>query len=107
MCGCCVHHRGGVSSYRKAAVYERSALVLLERQHQCTLYLCLILPPAAAAAVMPVPDPQALTSAPLFCWFEALFLLGYRPALRAQLRERVDAAVAVHKAKTGSSTGSW
>lgn len=34
---------------------------------------------------------QALTLAPLFVWFELLFLLGYRPQLFAELQKRVAA----------------
>lgn len=33
---------------------------------------------------------QAFALAPLFVWFEALFLLGYRPALYAELQRRVE-----------------
>jgi uncharacterized membrane protein YGL010W len=36
-----------------------------------------------------VPCVQALTLAPLFVWFELLFLLGYRPQLFAELQKRV------------------
>lgn len=34
---------------------------------------------------------QSLVLAPLFVWFELLFLLGYRPQLYAQLQDRVAA----------------
>ena len=37
---------------------------------------------------------QSLVLAPLFVWFEALFLLGYRPGLRRQLQQAVDAEMA-------------
>lgn len=37
--------------------------------------------------------PQSLVLAPLFVWFELLFLLGYRPQLYAQLQERVSANI--------------
>lgn len=37
---------------------------------------------------------QALTLAPLFVWFELLFLLGYRPQLFAELQKRVAAETA-------------
>ena len=57
-----------------------------------------------AAPCTPPPNPlppknKAFALAPLFVWLEALFLLGYRPALRAQLEKRVAAAVAQHKRK--------
>jgi uncharacterized membrane protein YGL010W len=42
---------------------------------------------------------QALTLAPLFVWFELLFLLGYRPQLYKQLQQRVTASIAAHKQK--------
>jgi len=34
---------------------------------------------------------QAFSLAPLFVWFELLFLVGYRPGLYAQLQQRVQA----------------
>ncbi|GIL47469.1 hypothetical protein Vafri_4293 [Volvox africanus] len=37
---------------------------------------------------------QAFALAPLFVWFEALFLLGYRPVLREQLKRRVAELIA-------------
>lgn len=37
---------------------------------------------------------QAFGLAPLFVWFELLFLLGYRPALKKDLDERVKARLA-------------
>ncbi|PNH07027.1 hypothetical protein TSOC_006531 [Tetrabaena socialis] len=37
---------------------------------------------------------QAFALAPFFVWFELLFLLGYRPALRQQLKQRVDELIA-------------
>jgi uncharacterized membrane protein YGL010W len=42
---------------------------------------------------------QALTLAPLFVWFELLFLLGYRPQLYAQLQQRAKADIAKYKRK--------
>lgn len=42
---------------------------------------------------------QALTLAPLFVWFELLFLLGYRPELYKELQKRVAADIAKFKAK--------
>lgn len=42
---------------------------------------------------------QAVTLAPLFVWFELLFLLGYRPQLYAQLQQRVKADIAKYKRK--------
>jgi uncharacterized membrane protein YGL010W len=42
---------------------------------------------------------QALTLAPLFVWFELLFLLGYRPGLYAELQKRVAADIARLKQK--------
>lgn len=44
--------------------------------------------------VQPLLNTQAFALAPLFVWMELLFLLGYRPALRAKLGERVDTAIA-------------
>lgn len=43
---------------------------------------------------------QALTLAPLFVWFELLFLLGYRPQLYAELQQRVAADIAKYKQKS-------
>lgn len=43
--------------------------------------------------------PQSLVLAPLFVWFEFLFLLGYRPALYAQLQQAVQANIAAWKAE--------
>ncbi|KAF6265193.1 hypothetical protein COO60DRAFT_1034201 [Scenedesmus sp. NREL 46B-D3] len=40
---------------------------------------------------------QAITLAPLFVWFELLFLLGYRPELYKQLQQRVTASITAHK----------
>ncbi len=40
------------------------------------------------------PRTQAFGLAPLFVWFELLFLLGYRPALKKDLAERVKLRVA-------------
>jgi uncharacterized membrane protein YGL010W len=37
---------------------------------------------------------QAFALAPLFVWFEALFLVGYWPGLRRQLQQAVDAEIA-------------
>eukprot|EP00878_Enallax_costatus_P006710 GHUV01007035.1.p1 GENE.GHUV01007035.1~~GHUV01007035.1.p1 ORF type:complete len:264 (+),score=40.52 GHUV01007035.1:2-793(+) len=42
---------------------------------------------------------QALTLAPLFVWFELLFLVGYRPQLYAQLQKNVVANVAKFRAQ--------
>lgn len=42
---------------------------------------------------------QALTLAPLFVWFELLFLLGYRPQLYADLQKRVAADLTKLKKK--------
>ncbi|KXZ41991.1 hypothetical protein GPECTOR_228g508 [Gonium pectorale] len=42
---------------------------------------------------------QAFALAPLFVWFELLFLLGYRPGLRAELGVRVRERVAALDAK--------
>lgn len=41
---------------------------------------------------------QAFALAPLFVWFELLFLLGYRPQLRQALKERVEAQLAALRA---------
>jgi uncharacterized membrane protein YGL010W len=46
---------------------------------------------------LPPVAPQALTLAPLFVWFELLFLLGYRPQLYADLQQRVTADITRHK----------
>lgn len=40
---------------------------------------------------------QSLVLAPLFVWFELLFLLGYRPALRQEVLARIRANIAEHK----------
>jgi uncharacterized membrane protein YGL010W len=40
---------------------------------------------------------QAVLLAPLFVWFELLFLLGYRPQLHAQLTKRVKTEIAAWK----------
>lgn len=37
---------------------------------------------------------QAFALAPLFVWFELLFLLGYRPQLHAELEKRVQSEIA-------------
>lgn len=37
---------------------------------------------------------QSLVLAPLFVWLELLFLLGYRPALHADLLKSIEANVA-------------
>jgi uncharacterized membrane protein YGL010W len=42
---------------------------------------------------------QAFTLAPLFVWFELLFLLGYRPQLFAELQKRVAAETSKLKKK--------
>jgi hypothetical protein len=42
---------------------------------------------------------QAFALAPLFVWFEALFLLGYRPALQRQLKQRVGELIAEFNAQ--------
>lgn len=34
---------------------------------------------------------QSLVLAPLFAWFELLFLLGYRPSLKRELEARIEA----------------
>lgn len=44
--------------------------------------------------------PQSLVLAPLFVWFEFLFLVGYRPALYAQLQTAVNANIAAWQAST-------
>jgi uncharacterized membrane protein YGL010W len=41
--------------------------------------------------------PQALTLAPLFVWFELLFLLGYRRDLYRKLQARVAADIAAFR----------
>jgi uncharacterized membrane protein YGL010W len=41
-----------------------------------------------------MPQLQAFALAPLFVWLELLFLLGYRPKLKAALDVRVSEAVA-------------
>eukprot|EP00884_Botryococcus_braunii_P022199 jgi/Botrbrau1/8663/Bobra.0087s0017.2 len=42
---------------------------------------------------------QSLVLAPLFAWFEGLFRLGYRPALRRELDSRIQADLAGWKAQ--------
>lgn len=42
---------------------------------------------------------QAFALAPLFVWYELLFLLGYRPTLRHELQAQVDQLIAAHRAK--------
>ncbi|KAG2445739.1 hypothetical protein HXX76_000345 [Chlamydomonas incerta] len=42
---------------------------------------------------------QAFALAPLFVWYELLFLLGYRPALRRELQARVEELITAHRAK--------
>jgi len=42
---------------------------------------------------------QATSLAPLFVWFELLFLLGYRPDLKSHLKERVREDIAAWRNK--------
>jgi uncharacterized membrane protein YGL010W len=42
---------------------------------------------------------QAFSLAPLFVWYELLFLLGYRPQLYKQLQARVEREIAAFKAQ--------
>lgn len=42
---------------------------------------------------------QAFSLAPLFVWYELLFLLGYRPQLYKQLQARVEKEIAAFKAQ--------
>ncbi|GAX73463.1 hypothetical protein CEUSTIGMA_g915.t1 [Chlamydomonas eustigma] len=42
---------------------------------------------------------QAVSLAPLFVWFELLFLFGYRPELQSQLKARVSADIAAWRKK--------
>lgn len=37
---------------------------------------------------------QAFVLAPLFVWFELLFLLGYRPKLQSELETRIRSEIA-------------
>lgn len=60
----------------------RSAVLLL---------LCLVECTSVRLRISTVSSLQAFSLAPLFVWFELLFLLGYRPQLYAQLQERVSA----------------
>lgn len=48
---------------------------------------------------------QAFALAPLFVWYELLFLLGYRPALRAALAQRVAKDVAAWKRAQSKKAG--
>ncbi|GFR52994.1 hypothetical protein Agub_g15685 [Astrephomene gubernaculifera] len=48
---------------------------------------------------------QAFALAPLFVWFELLFLLGYRPALRRQVGQRVAQMVAQLRASRQQRLG--
>lgn len=41
---------------------------------------------------------QSLLLAPLFVWFELLFLLGYRKRLRMEVQKRIDEDIATWKA---------
>lgn len=41
---------------------------------------------------------QSLVLAPLFVWFELLFLLGYRPGLKADIDRAIAANIAAHRA---------
>jgi uncharacterized membrane protein YGL010W len=43
---------------------------------------------------------QSLVLAPLFVWFELLFQLGYRPALKAEVDARVERSVAAWRAQS-------
>jgi hypothetical protein len=47
-------------------------------------------PPARSCLLLLAAAPQAFALAPLFVWYELLFLLGYRPSLRAALQARVE-----------------
>lgn len=58
--------------------------------------LPLPLPPPA-----PAPPGQSLFLAPLFVWFELLFLLGYRRQLRSQVEARVARSIADWRAGSG------
>jgi uncharacterized membrane protein YGL010W len=40
---------------------------------------------------------QSLVLAGLFAWMEGLFALGYRPKLHAELKRRVEEAIARNK----------
>lgn len=60
---------------------------------------CGILLPVVLLPAPLIPCLQAITLAPLFVWFEFLFLLGYRPQLYAQLQQRVTADIAKFKKK--------
>lgn len=46
---------------------------------------------------------QSLVLAPLFVLYELLFLMGYRPALKAELQRRIEADIAVWKASQGAA----
>ncbi|GBF89468.1 DUF962 domain-containing protein [Raphidocelis subcapitata] len=48
---------------------------------------------------------QAFALAPLFVWFELLFLLGYRPRLRAELEKRVGREVAAWRRSQKAAGG--
>lgn len=45
---------------------------------------------------------QSLLLAPLFVWFELLFLLGYRSGLRTQVQNRIDQDIAAWKATSAA-----
>jgi hypothetical protein len=47
------------------------------------------------------PRTQAFALAPLFVWFELLFLLGYRPQLHAAVEKRIQAAIAAWRRSQG------
>lgn len=54
--------------------------------------------PAPPFPSLSPPAPQAFALAPLFVWYELLFLLGYRPGLHKQLQLRVQQEIARVKA---------
>jgi uncharacterized membrane protein YGL010W len=58
--------------------------------------------PAANPLPRPARPPaplQAFSLAPLFVWYELLFLLGYRPRLYSQLQARVGKELAEFRAR--------
>eukprot|EP00887_Chlorella_sp_A99_P007450 scaffold2.g7450.t1 len=49
---------------------------------------------------------QSLVLAPLFVWFEALFLAGYRPGLRREIGAVIDANIAEWRKAQAAAVGS-
>lgn len=48
--------------------------------------------------LLPATHAQSVVLAPLFVWYELLFLLGYRPQLYADINARIQRNVAEYRA---------